>query len=89
MSSLSESLKSLDMLTGLECLRDEIALDLEQCQAMRDKAALYARLVDVLARIEALRPVQSKGDVVDEIASRRAARRSGSSAYSSRTANPG
>jgi len=86
--SLAESLSG-DLLPSLERLRDEIAADLENCQSMRDKASLYARLLDVLARIEDARPVQAKGNVVDEIASRRAARRSGTSAYSSRAGHSG
>lgn len=87
--SLLESLKSGDLFTSLESLRDEIAADLEACESMRDKAALYTRLTDVLARLEEVKPVQAKGDVVDEIASRRAARRTGASAYSSRTPHTG
>ena len=86
---LSEALKSGQLLTSLEALRDEIAADLDSCESKRDKAALYLRLTDVLARIEEVRPVQAKGDVVDEIASRRAARRAGAAASTSRTKNTG
>lgn len=82
--SFSEVLKTNELVASLEALRDEIAADLDVCQSMRDKAALYMRMVDVLARLEDARPIQSKGDAVDEIAARRAARRSGTSAYSSR-----
>lgn len=85
--SLSEVLKTNDLVSSLEALRDEIAADLEDCQSMRDKAALYMRMVDVLARIDEARPIESKGDTVDEIAARRIARRSSTSAYSSRTKN--
>lgn len=82
--SFSEVLKSNELVASLEALRDQIAADLEVCESMRDKAALYMRMVDVLARLEDARPVQAKGDAVDEIAARRAARRSGTPAYSSR-----
>jgi hypothetical protein len=44
---------------------------------MRDKAALYLRLADVLRTLEELRPETVKGDAVDEIAARRASRRAG------------
>ena len=87
--SLSEVMRAGELLAQLEALRDEIAADLEVCESMRDKAALYMRLVDVLARIEEAKPVQAKGDAVDEIAARRAARRSGTSAYPSRAKHPG
>lgn len=68
------AVSSGDYLRALEATRDEIALDLDACESMRDKAALYLRLADVLQRIEAARPQQERGDVVDEIAKRRAAR---------------
>lgn len=76
-------------LAGLVAVRDQIAADLEQCDSMRDRAALYMRLVDVLARIEEAKPAEAKGDAVDEIAARRSARRSGTSAYSSRAKHSG
>ena len=63
-----------DLMASLCATRDRIAADIESCESMRDKAALYARMADVLARIEAARPVDKQGDVVDEIAARRAAR---------------
>jgi hypothetical protein len=87
--SFSETLAGGELLASLEALRDEIAADLDVCDSMRDKAALYLRLVDVLARVEEARPIQSKGDAVDEIAARRAARRSGTSAYPSRAKHSG
>lgn len=63
-------------LETLRATRDAIATDLEACESMRDKAALYLRMADVLARIEDAKPAEQKGDAVDEIARRRAARRS-------------
>lgn len=77
--TFSEDISGGDYLVSLEATRDEIARDIEACVSLRDKAALYLRLADVLERIEAARPAESKGDAVDEIAERRAARRSGSS----------
>lgn len=65
-----------DYLASLQATRDQIASDLEACESMRDKAALYLRLADVMARIELARPAAPKGDAVDEITTRRAARRS-------------
>lgn len=77
-----------NLLDTLRATRDQIARDLEVCESMRDKAALYARLTDVLARIEAARPPVAKGDAVDEIAARRAARRAGPAKGSSRAQRP-
>lgn len=71
-------------LASLEAMRDQIAADLEQCGQMRDKAALYLRLADVLKTIDDLRPPAVEGDSVDEIAARRATRRSGTAARSPR-----
>ena len=85
-STFVETLKGGQTLASLEALRDAIGADLEVCESMRDRAALYLRLADVLARIEEARPEQVSGDVVDEIASRRAARRAGSAANTSRSA---
>lgn len=58
-------------LTALETVRDCLAADLEECQSFRDRAALYRRLLDVLNRIEALRPAQRDEDDIDMIRSRR------------------
>jgi len=62
-------------LEGLVAVRASIVADLEACESMRDKAALYLRLQNVMERIEDIKPVEKKGDAVDEIAKRRAARR--------------
>ena len=75
--SFSDVVGSGDTLAALEAMRDQIAADLIDCDAKRDKAALYLRLADTLARIEELRPDTAKGDTVDEIAARRASRRAG------------
>lgn len=83
--SLSETVRQGKTFESLEALRDQIALDLEACESMRDKAALYLRMADVLARIDEVRPVEVKGDAVDEIAARRAARRASSAASAPRT----
>lgn len=77
-----------DLLGSLEATRNEIAADLEACESMRDKAALYLRLADVLARIEQSKPEPVRGDAVDEIAARRAARRSGTPEGSTRAKRP-
>lgn len=87
--SLSKVVAEGQTLGSLESMRDSIAADLDMCDSMRDKAALYARLADVLARIDAIRPAESNGDVVDEIAARRSARGAGSTARSSRAKRPG
>ena len=88
--SLSESIRGGTTLVALEALRDAIASDLDRCDSMRDRASLYLRLADTLNRIEELRPPEeSKGDEVDEIAARRAARRAGAAKGSSRSNRSG
>ena len=64
-------------LEALRATRDAIVADLQVCESMRDKAALYSRLESTLKLIEAAKPPEQKGDAVDEIAARRAARRAG------------
>lgn len=61
---------------ALEAVRDAVAADLLVCDSMRDRAALYLRLTDVLVRLDELRPSKAEVDAVDEIAQRRSARRS-------------
>ena len=86
---LTKSVQS-DDLTALIAVRDAIASDLDACDSFRDRASLYMRLTDVLARIQELRPRESTGDDVDEIAARRAARRkSGAATGSSRAKRSG
>lgn len=87
--SLAEVAKAGDLLATLEAVRDQIVADLEVCESMRDRAALYLRLADTLKTIDEIRPADSKGDVIDEIAARRAARRPSASARSSRAQNSG
>lgn len=83
-SSLSDVVAKGDTRASLERLRDAIAADLEGCDSMRDKAALYLRLTDVLTKLDGLPSAGSQGDIVDEIATRRAARGAGPAAGSSR-----
>lgn len=77
--TLRETVASGELLASLEATRDQIAADLEVCESMRDRAALYLRLTDVLTRIEQVKPAKPEGDVIDEVASRRAARRASAS----------
>jgi hypothetical protein len=58
-------------------MRNQIGVDLEACDSVRDKAPLYLRLADVLERIDRIRPAERKGDAVDEITARRTARGAG------------
>lgn len=87
--SFTEVITSGDYLASLEAIRDAIAADLAVCESMRDRAALYLRLSDVMAKIEDARPRPARGDVIDEIAARRAARRSGAAQDSARAKRAG
>lgn len=49
-----------DRAATLKALRDSLAVDLDTCDSMRDKAALSARFLDVLAQIDAL-PAEEEG----------------------------
>ena len=53
------------------------------------KAALVGQFRAVLAEIDELSPTEQKGDAVDEIAKRRAARRAGSSSRPGRAKRSG
>ena len=75
--SLVESAASGDRLRALQDLRDHLAVAIEGCESLRDLAALSGRLQSVLEDIDELSDGQGGGDVVDEIARRRAARRAG------------
>lgn len=75
--ALIDTASSGDRLATLRSLRDLLAAEIEGCESTRDLAALVTRLQSVLSEIEALSPAEEKGDVVDEIAKRRAARRAG------------
>ena len=58
-------------------LRDTLESSIANCESLRDLAALSREYRAVMAEIDQLRPAEKKGDAVDEIAQRRAARRSG------------
>lgn len=71
-----------DRLASLKALRDRLAVDIDECESARDVAALSNRLMDVLAQIDELdsaKPVEAKVNPIDEVAKRRAARKSSSS----------
>ena len=87
--SFSEVIAGGDTVASLEAMRNQIAADLLDCDSKRDKAALYLRLTDVLKTLEELRPETVKGDSVDEIAARRAARRAGTASRAARAKRPG
>lgn len=74
---LVESAGSGDRLAALRDLRDLLAEKIDDCESLRDMAALSNQLRSTLAEISALEPRKSEGDSVDEIAARREARRSG------------
>lgn len=82
---LSESAESGDRLATLRALRDLLARQIEVCDSLRDLAALSGRLQSVLAEIAELEPKKAEGDGIDEIAKRRAARRTGSAKSPART----
>lgn len=75
--SLTESAASGNRLATLNDLRDLLAGRVDECDSLRDLASLSGRLQAVLAEIDELKPKEQVGDGIDEIASRRAARRSG------------
>lgn len=64
-----------DRLASLTTLRDDLTEWLQDCPLDR-KAALVAQYRAVLAEIADLEPKKAEGDGIDEIAKRRAARRS-------------
>ena len=88
MTDLS-AVTSGDFLAGLEATRDAIVADLDACESMRDKAALYNRLESVMKLIKEAKPVKQEGDAVDEIAKRRAARRAGTAKAPARAKRSG
>lgn len=88
MTDLS-AVSSGDYLAGLQATRDAIVADLGRAESMRDRAALYNRLESTLKLINDAKPPEQKGDAVDEIAKRRAARRSRSTAASDRSKRSG
>lgn len=73
---LKDILRGDDYRDSLVALRDFLAGQLDDCDSKRDAAALTARLTDVLERIQAI-PNKAEVSAADEIAKRRASRRSG------------
>lgn len=61
---------------ALIALRDTIAVSIENCESLRDLASLSREYRAVMAELADLAPPEKKGDAIDEIAQRRAARRS-------------
>ena len=85
---LHRSLIQTKTLAGLKKIRDAITHDLDNCDSMRDRAALYTRLLDTMDRIEILSKGEGQqGDMVDEIAKRRTARASARASESSPRTN--
>lgn len=82
--TLSTSAESGDRLQTLKDLRDLLAVNIQECDSMRDLASLSGRLQAVLEEIARLEPKKAEGDGIDEIAKRRAARRSGTAKGSAR-----
>lgn len=72
--SVIAAVQTDDRLTSLVALRDALARAIDGCDSLRDLAALSARLTDVLQQIEAI-PNKAEVSAADEIAARRAARR--------------
>jgi hypothetical protein len=72
---LEQAVKKGDYRGSLVELRDYLARSLDECYSGRDRAALAARLQAVLADIEAV-PDKAEVSAADEIAARRASRRS-------------
>lgn len=82
---LSESAASGDQLQTLRDLRDLLASQIESCYSLRDLASLSGRLQAVMDQVAALEPKKAEGDGIDEIANRRAARRTAPAKASGRT----
>lgn len=80
---LSESAAAGDRLQTLRDLRDLLARQIEACDSLRDLASLSGRLQAVLDQIAELEPKKAEGDGIDEIAQRRAARRTSTAKGSS------
>ena len=83
------AMNSPDYLTALEAVRDSIVADLDACESMRDRAALYTRLESTLRLIKDARPKEAVGDGIDEITARRHARRSGAAKGEARAKRSG
>lgn len=86
---LTESAAAGDRLAALRDLRDILAKQIEACDSLRDLASLSGRFQSVLDQIADLEPKKAEGDGIDEIAERRAARRSSAATSSSRAKSQG
>lgn len=76
--SVHEAATSGDRLATLRKLRDTLARSVDECDSMRDLAALSGRLQSVLDEIAKIEGPRKVGDNIDEIAQRRSARRASS-----------
>ena len=83
-NSSRSSLPSSDRLSDLTHLRDQLLIWMEDAPVDR-KAALVAQFRATLAEIDELAPKKESGDTIDEIAARRAARRSSPAPRANRT----
>lgn len=72
MSDISSAAASGSELETLTALRDRLAWQIDVSDSARDVAALSARLVDVIERIAAIKPL--KTSKADELAKKRAQR---------------
>lgn len=87
--TVSAASKTGDRLRALIALRDTLARSIDNCDSLRDLGTLTARMTEVLQQIDSLTPTAKAGDPVDEVAQRRAARRSGAAKSQARAkANP-
>lgn len=69
------AVKTNDRAKALTALRNRIARSIDECDSMRDLAALSRQLTDVLRQLEELQPAPAAvGSPVDEVSKRRAAR---------------
>ena len=75
-------------LATLRALRDTLAATIDGCEP-KEMASLARQLSLVLAQIDELAPAVVEVDAVDEIAARRAARRSGGTKGAARAKRPG
>lgn len=82
--TVSEAVSSGNRLEVLRALRTRLAAEIDSCDSSKDLPALVLRLTDVLAQLDAA-PSDEEVSAADEIAKRRAARRSGGAADSSRS----
>lgn len=83
--SVAKAAKTDDRLNTLVALRDTLAEAIDGCDSLRDLSSLSRQMTVVLVEIETLAPPEQKGDAVNEIAERRAARGAGSAKGSTRT----